>query len=406
MIVRGEPELVAAAHLVRRSSLGVHPQRVSELAGLEWDDAVSRVLDHRPTLDDAPSSDDLGDTVGWWVERMVEPETGLTDRLAWFWHSLLTTNANKVDENAMVAEQLDHIRANAIGNFRTLLHRYVKGGALLQYLDASYSMAANPNENLARELMELFTVGRGNYSEDDVRAAARALAGWVVQDGAVEFRREHAFIAPLIFMGTQAEWDTTMIVDHLCDHPATATRVASRLWDELVGVPLDDDGAAELGRWWQDQELEIGPLVERVLRDPAFADSRFSRPRSPIEWYCAVRSIIDIDDNIWLLENLGQVPYGPPNVAGWPRDGRWLNAGALVPRTSMVHNIDIASHLPRRSEAPLTTDQILDQCSLFELSPATIEALEAVADTPELPPEQAEVVRWRLALASPEFNLL
>ncbi len=405
LIDRGRPELAAAAHLVRRSSLGVHPERVAELAALDWDDAVGRVLDHRPSLDNAPSSDDLGDTIGWWVERMVEPETGLTDRLAWFWHGLLTTNANKVDDNAMVAQQLDHLRANALGNFRTLLQGYVSGGALLQYLDASYSMASNPNENLARELMEVFTVGRGHYTEDDVRAAARALAGWVVQDGSVEFRREHAFIAPLMFMDVQAEWDTVMIVDHLCDHPATAARVAARLWDELVGVPLDADGAAELGQWWQGQELEIAPLVERILRDPGFAQARFTRPRSALEWYCAVRSVIDIDNNIWLLENLGQIPYGPPNVAGWPRDGRWLNAGALLPRTSMVHNIDIASVLPLRSEAPLSTEEILDQCSLFEVSPATVDALDSVADTPELPPEQVEIVRWRLALSSPEFNL-
>ena len=96
---------------------------------------------------------------------MVEPDTGLRDRMAFFWHGLLTTNAWKVSTESLLAEQLDHLRTNALGNYRELLQGYVSGGALLEYLDASWSLASNPNENLARELMELFTVGRGHYDE-------------------------------------------------------------------------------------------------------------------------------------------------------------------------------------------------------------------------------------------------
>ena len=397
-----DPTLAAAAHLARRTSLGVHADRVADLADRPWDEAIDRVLDVGDDVDDAPATEDWGDTASWWLDRMTEPETGLRDRMAWFWHGLLTTNAYKVSETSLLAEQLDLFRHGGLGNFRDLLHGYVTGGALLNYLDASWSMASNPNENLARELMELFTIGRGHYSEDDVRAAARALAGWVVEDGEVEFRRENAFVAPLIYLGEQAEWDTAMVVDRLCDHPATAARLASRLWDDLVGQPLADDASTELGAWWQEQDLEIKPLVERILRDPAFADARLSRPKTGLEWYCGASSVLGFDDAFWYLESLGQMPYLPPNVAGWRNGDRWLSPGSLLARTSLLHSVDLRSEL---DSVGSTTADILDRCSIYEVSAETVAAIDAVAKTPDIDPETVELIRWRLALSSPEFNL-
>jgi uncharacterized protein (DUF1800 family) len=402
VIAPRDPTFAAAAHLVRRTSLGVHQGRVADLADRSWDDAIDRVLDVGDDVDDAPATEDWGDTASWWLDRMTEPETGLRDRMAWFWHGLLTTNAYKVSETSLLAEQLDHFRRDGLGNFRDLLHGYVTGGALLDYLDASWSMASNPNENLARELMELFTIGRGHYNEDDVRAAARALAGWVVQDGNVEFRRENAFIAPLIYLGEQAEWDTAMVVDRLCDHPATAVRLSSRLWNDLVGQPLADDAATDLGSWWQDQELEIAPLVERILRDPAFAEARLSRPKTGLEWYCGAASALGFDDAFWYLESLGQMPYLPPNVAGWPTGDRWLAPGSLLARASLLHSVDIRAGL---DGARSTTEEVLDRCAIHEVSADTVGAMNAVARTPEIDPDTANLVRWRLALSSPEFNL-
>ena len=402
----GDPSLAAAAHLVRRTSLGVDPSFVAELADRSWGDAIDRVLqaaDDDGNLASAPARvEDWADISSWWIDRMTDPGPGLRDRMAFFWHSLLTTNAWKVSEESLLAEQLDHLREHALGNFRDLLHGYVTGGALLDYLDASWSMASNPNENLARELMELFTVGRGHYSEDDVRAAARALAGWVVEDGEVDFRRENAFIAPLIYLGEQAEWDTAMIIDRLCDHPATASRLSARLWDHLVGAPLDEAAAEDLGRWWQGENLEIRPLVERILRDPAFAENRLSRPKSGLEWFCGVKSAIGFEDEIWYLQGLGQMPYLPPNVSGWPTGDRWLAPGSLLARSGFLHSIDLRSTMG----VATSTDEILTQCALHQVSPQTRAAMDGVAATPEIDPETAQLVRWRLALSSPEYQLL
>lgn len=408
-----DPERAAAAHLLRRTAMSVSSNRVDELAGLGHDDAVSRILEDRGPDgrddDRAPASDDTTDTISWWVDRMCHPDTGLTDRMAWFWHGLLTSSRHKASDSSLVAEQLDHLRANGRGEFRELLQGFVTTGALLDYLDGSGSTAARPNENLARELMELFTIGRGNYDENDVRAAARALAGWVVEDGEVEFRRENAFIAPLIFLGEQDDWDTGAVVDRLCDHPATAVRVAGRLWTDLTGSAPAAAAAVELGAWWQDRDLAIEPLLERILGDQAFIDGRRTRARTGLEWFCAARAAVGlgaepIGGDLWRLEQLGQLPYDPPNVGGWPRDDRWLSAGSLLARAGIVQDLD-AETIPAGID---TADQILDACAIHEVSATTFDAIEAVGRGPvaaDNDPVSIRLVRWRLALTSPEFHL-
>ncbi|MEM7321561.1 MAG: DUF1800 family protein [Actinomycetota bacterium] len=401
-----DPDRARAAHLLRRATLRVDQDRIDRFAGLSWTDGVTELLQEagNGAAGQVPApDDDWGQVVQWWLEQMVAPGSGIAERLTWFWHTLLTTHAGKVGDARLVADQLTVLRANATGNYRELLHAFVTSGALLEFLDASWSMASNPNENLGRELMELFTIGPGNYTQDDVRAAARALAGWVVEDGEVSWRREHAFVAPLLFRGVQDTWDTTKIVDHLCDQPETAANIAAMLWHHLLGTELTPDGAAELGRWWQDQELEILPLVERILTDPAAADARLNRPRTGLEWYCAAHSALGASQvSPWHLEPLDQVPYRPPNVGGWPADDRWLLPGSLLGRLSLLAEIDLDRVAHGRSG---TATEVLDRCGLYEISAATRAVIDAAAGHETLSPEAARLTTWRLALSSPEFQL-
>lgn len=407
-----------AAHILRRLTMTVHQERVDELSELSRDDAIRAALESgwenipaaaEDQLDQIPNEeDDWSEVSHWWVNQMTDPTNGITDRLTWFWHSLLTTNAYKVDGPELVATQLTLLRANSRGNFHDLLHKFVGSGALLQYLDASYSVASQPNENLGRELMELYTVGRGNYSQDDVRAAARALAGWVVEDGKIEFRPENAFIAPLVFMEEQKDWDTTSIVDRLCEHPATAARISGRMWRFLIGSDLPPDSAAELGRWWKGQDLEIEPLVERIVTDPSFFDSRMTRPRSAIEWFCATSVLNRPDDPIWALDGLGQAPFLPPTPAGWPDGDRWLATGSIGRRARYAHSLDlsnVASEHESSSPAEAVAD-VIQRCALHSLSPGTLKALESIVHDDEyLPINSAALARWRIALTCPEAHL-
>lgn len=406
-LIERDPERSQAAHLLRRTSLAVNAEQVDDLAGRSWDDSVAKVVDdaRSTVLEEPPRSEDWSDIAGWWVKQMVRSESGLHERLTWFWHTLLTTNAEKVSTAELIRRQLVGLRANAAGDYRTLLQTYVTGGALLEYLDASWSLASNPNENLGRELMELFTIGRGNYNEDDVRAAARALAGWVVEEGRVDWRREHAFVAPLLYRGVQDEWDTAKIVDHLCDQPETASNISSRLWSHFIGTELDPAAAAELGAWWQSRDLAILDLVERILSESLAAAERLSRPRTGLEWFTAFHSVtgIGVDtDSFWRLEELGQLPYYPPNVGGWPEGRRWLSPGSVLGRISMAVDLDPAEIDGGRSG---TTDDILNRCGLFEVTQETIDAIGGVRSSDDFPPDAAYRTKWRLALSSPEFNL-
>ncbi|MEM8924988.1 MAG: DUF1800 family protein [Actinomycetota bacterium] len=403
-LVERDPARSRVARLLRRTSLITDTNLIDELSGQSFDDAVSRVLDDSGDPG-RPPREDKGEIIKWWVERMASPSSGLYERMVWFWHTHLTTSHFDVSSDVLMSRQLELLRTHALGNFRDLLQGFVVDGALLQYLDGDGSVAANPNENLARELMELFTVGIGNYSEDDVRSASRALAGWVVdrETNEVRFERERSFIAPLLFRGRQGDFDTAMIVDHLCDEIATAAYVSNKLWHHLAGGWLDQESAIKLGTYWQQQDLEIRPLIEAIITHPQFEDQYFSRPRTGIEFYCALRSVTgaQLQEN-WHVRTLNQVPFEPPNVAGWPTDNRWLEPGSLLNRGSLLFDIG-------RDELyepmPGTVDYVLDRCALHSISQNTLDSLNRVGIGRELSEEDRALIRWRLVLSSPEFHL-
>jgi uncharacterized protein (DUF1800 family) len=403
-LVERDPARSRVTRLLRRTSFIIDNNLIDELSGRSYDEAVEQVLSDQGEVG-RPPREGKEEILNWWVDRMVSPSSGLYERMVWFWHTHLTTNHWNVSSEVLVSRQLELLRTHALGNFRQLLQGFVVDGALLQYLDGDGSEASNPNENLARELMELFTVGLGNHTEDDVRSAARALAGWVVdrETNEVRFERERAFIAPLLFRGKQADFDTAMIVDHLCDDVATAAYVSNKMWHHLAGGWLDSDRAVELGRWWQERDLEIRPLVEAILTHPQFEDSYYSRPRTGLEFYTTLTTVTGVRPDLpYSLRRLGQVPYEPPNVAGWPTDNRWLEPGSMLNRGSMVFSFDFDDIY---EPMPGTVDHVLDRCGLFAVTQGTLDALNRVGIGRDLSEEARARIRWRLALSSPEFQL-
>lgn len=403
-LVDRDPAKSRVARLLRRTSLITDTDLIQEFSGQPWDEVIVTVLSDEGDVG-RPPREDRQEIMTWWVERMMAPGSGLYERMVWFWHTHLTTNHNDTSADVLMSRQLELLRTHALGNFRDLLQAFVIDGALLQYLDGDGSEASRPNENLARELMELFTVGIGNYSEDDVRTAARALAGWRVdrETDEVTFDRERAFIAPLLFRGKQANFDTAQIVDHLCDDLATAAYITNKLWHHLAGGWMDENSAVEMGRWWQSQNLEIRPLIERILTDPQFEHSYFGRPRTGLEFYGALRTTTGVPLDVRnSLRALGQVPFEPPNVAGWPTDNRWLEPGSMLNRGSLIFSIGFDEYYEPQ---PGTVEYVLDRCALHSATPATLDALNRVGLDGEYSEEQRAEIRWRLALSSPEFQL-
>ncbi len=384
----------------------VNLDRVNDLAGREWADAVQAVVDAPPIGGDAPASEESDDTVEWWTARLTDPAAGLHDRMTFFWHTVLTTHRWASGDQALLPTQLNLLRTHALGNFRQLLQGFVIDGALIKYLNADSNTARRPNENLARELMELFSVGVGHYGEDDVRAAALAIGGWRV-DGdtnAVYHDPERAHGQPVTFLGENRTWDIAAVVDRLCDHPATAARISSLLWYHLVGTRLDAAGASELGAFWQGQNLEIRPLVTRILNDPAFRANHYNRPRSGFEFFAALQALAGFDvEEKWRPRSVGQALYEPPNVAGWPDGDRWLTPDSMLRRSNLLFSFDLPARIPGALEAGV--DEILDRCGLFVVSQGTLDTLTNVTSSPSYGEEGVAQLRWRIALSSPEFQL-
>ena len=382
------------------------PELIRNLVGMTREEAVAAIMAGPTSTARATPAEKSEETVTWWLRQIGAPESGLHERMSFFWHTLIPTHRYSVNHQQLVATQLNMIRDNALGGYRNLLQGFVVDGAMIKYLDADSSTAERPNENLARELMELFTTGIGHYTETDVRQAALAMTGWRVDRDtyAVYFDQERAHQEPVTFLGDSRKWDVASITDRLCDHPATAARISSLLWYHLTGKRLNPGAAGELGVWWQDQSLQIRPLVERILLSDDFWADHYARPRSGFEYFAAVQNILGLDPTkLWQARDLGQQLYEPPNVGGWPDGDRWLNPDSMLRRSQTMFSVDFREV---SGGTTATLDEILDRCGIYVVSDETMAALNAYTDPTDIGEEGVVQLQWRIALSSPEFHLL
>jgi uncharacterized protein (DUF1800 family) len=296
--------------------------------------------------DAAVSAGDPARLKAWWVYRMLFGPDPLGERLALMWHNHFATSNAKVDDLAAMRRQNELFRALGRNLFGELLTAVVRDPALLLWLDAPANRKEHPNENLGRELMELFTIGIGHYSEGDVKNAARALTGWTVEDG--EFRDVPARhdAGGKAILGKKGAWKGEDLLKILLEQPATAQRLAVRLGEQFFGDGVLNktslDALAELLRR---NNLRVGRAVETILRSRAFfAEKNLgTRVVSPVEYVIsAVRALemlepppstVALADWMTLL---GQDLFYPPNVFGWPGGRSWINTRSVVGRANCV----------------------------------------------------------------------
>jgi uncharacterized protein (DUF1800 family) len=418
-------EAARMASLLRRATFGPFPGQVDAHldAGRDARDVVDDLLStpaipFTPPHDiDVPLSATSPPELGaptlqrWWVERMASDEAGLHEKLMWFWHGHFTTNASKANY-LLLWHQLRTIHEHALGNFRDLAKAMVVDPAMLMWLDGADSKIDAPNENLGRELMELFTLGRGHYSEDDVRAAARSLAGWTIDFDRAEARFIPAFgpTEPDRFLGRTTRWTPQSLVDHILEQPATGPFVVRKLWRSFIGGPVDESLVATWADRFRSTGYEIRPLVATMLESLAWSRTEATRERSAIEWALAALRALGVAPtsvNTADIQSLGQAPYDPPNVAGWPDGDTWVSPASTFARASFVarYSEDPDAHAAawganRRD----TVDAVLDRCSLFEVSASTTAGLRSLAQTVG-PGAEGRLVLLQAALLSPEFAL-
>lgn len=403
-------ELAAVAHVLRRTTFGPFPGQVEAAAGLGAAGVIEAVLGAAPLVPGEPvfDEDDAAGTdgaVGKWLGLMRDPSAGLHEKLVWFWHGHFTSSHDKADAWALMWRQHLVLRTHALGNFRELAHAMTVDAAMLQWLDGDGSTAAAPNENHGRELMELFTIGRGPYGQGDVRAAALALSGWTVtDDGRASFDAAGGNPRETVLLGRPVR-TAHDVVDVLCDRPECARFIAAKLYLFLVGRPASDQRVGELAAVFAAARLEIRPLVEAIVRDPEFTTAVYERPRYPIEWTTAAFAVCEIKDVARAFDTLtalGQAPFYPPNVAGWPPGMRWLDPGAAVLRAELA--VD-APALPAIANAPDPVTAVLTRAGIYEPTPETLTAAKDLAFALRRDPQAQAAALLGFVLTTPEFIL-
>jgi uncharacterized protein (DUF1800 family) len=282
----------------------------------------------------------------WWVYRMLFGPDPLAERLTLLWHNHFATSNLKVNDLGAMWRQNELFRELARAPFGKLLDRAVRDPALLVWLDAQANRKAHPNENLGRELMELFTLGLGPFSEADVKEAARALTGWSVVDG--EFREVPAQHdeGEKTILGRRGRWRTGDLVRILLDHPATADRLATRICELFLGEGIiDAAGVRALAAALREHNLDIGWATETVLRSETFFAERNlgNRILSPVEYLVGTVRALELFDpppsTLLLAEwstRLGQDLFYPPNVFGWPGGRAWITTRSVIARANFA----------------------------------------------------------------------
>ncbi len=412
------------AHVLRRCAIAPTPATVSRFASSAPDprSAANAALDWVLSAAPRPIQPPQINRDGWeanlvgWTTNLRSADAGLHERMTWFWHGHFPVGGGKVGNLPMMHANQQLLRTHAMGNFSTLLHQLLNDPATLIMLDLAGSSVAAPNENFARELMELFTTGPGVYTEDDVKAAALALAGIEVDYDTAKITRnpERALGGEVVFLGRRGRLSPEDVIDTVLAHEATAPFVAGKIHHHLAGVQPSPEIRADLANIFRTSGWEIKPVVERIVRSEAFLESRLNRPKFPIEWWVGAlgsllpyRSGESTDVNTWFLHDLNQMPNDPPNVAGWPISNRWLSSDQQLARASYVRSTSWRCAplvVPAGGDLVSAT---LARCSLYEVSDRTLNVLRNAAIAVAGQADELTISRRLItaALCSPEFAL-
>jgi uncharacterized protein (DUF1800 family) len=285
----------------------------------------------------------------WWLREMVQTPSPLSERMTLFWHNHFVSSLKKVKSPQLMLSQNQLLRRHAIGNFADLLHAIAVNPAMLIYLDGQNNRKKNPNENFAREVMELFTLGENNgYGEQDIREAARAFTGWAVdrKTGAFIFRKKHHDNSSKTFLGHRGAFDGKNIIDILLAQRRVSEHISAKLWLAFVGAPANRATIKNLAYQFRQSDYDIPTLLRTVLLSPEFRapETRGNMIKAPVDlivgpirFFGADR--IELNKVPQVLKSLGQDLFNPPNVKGWPGGRAWVTTGSLATRNQFLKRV-------------------------------------------------------------------
>jgi hypothetical protein len=303
----------------------------------------------------------------WWASRMLATPRPLEEKLTLFWHGHFATGENKVRDYRMMLQQNRMLRANASGRLPDLLIGILKDPAMLVYLDNGENVKSHPNENFGRELLELFSMGVGNYTEHDVREAARAFTGWTNDVLAYKFDAAQHDFGEKTFLGQKGPFNGDDIIRIILEQPVTGEFVAAKIYRYFVREDISPAVKAQLGRVFKQSGYQIKPLMTRILLSKDFYSpaSYATQIKSPAHLVVStyrkmgLREMPTVPDFGRMTGGLGQSLFDPPNVAGWAGGRTWITPATLLQRGNMFRDVlfpDIKNFRPP-DRAMSATDQ-------------------------------------------------
>ncbi len=358
---RQKLSLEDAAHLLRRAAFGGTPAQIRALEGQTPESAVEKLMDYsleemkenpfNPN-DALKNNQELRVTQLRWLFEMFHSPTPMRERMAFFWHGHFPIGTDKVRAPDALAQYVKTLRTHALDKFETLTLETVKTPAMLRYLDNDLNKKGKPNENLGRELFELFTLGIGNYSEADVKESARSLTGWSF-GGADKHKdqviREFVFNAKehddgsKTVLGQSGKFGGADIVRIASAHHATPRYIGKKIWEAFVAPDPSTEELEDLASVWEGSGGDLRQMMTRLLSSDTFYRRKNMVIRSPLEH--AVNSVralgLPIQEQKFYegalnnLNGLGQAPLSPPNVSGWEGGRSWVSDGSLLTRMQM-----------------------------------------------------------------------
>ena len=409
-----------AAHLYRRAAFGATPADIERALDEGLEATVDRLLDLNVSNDAldarlARQTDlDLtkfGGILRWWAIRLVWSARPLEERMTLFLHDHFATAISKVGQPEPMLEQNQLLRRHALGNFTTLTTDIARDTAMLIWLDNRTNVKDHPNENFGRELLELFLLGHGNYSEEDVASAAKAFTGWTIS----RQTRRFAFVDRLhdhsqkTFLARTGDWDGDDIVSMACGEEAHARFLAEKLYFFFVHEHAGESVLERFANVYRDAGTELKPLVRAILTSEEMYSEHvlWSKVKSPADHAITALRQLAIDDDRaarvagTAMSAEGQTLFNPPDVAGWDGGMQWINSASLLTRMNfgapLLNWFDPARFLEGSSwsTAAELVDVYLDRLGPLDVPASTRAALEGyVAPGGALP--SGSTLTWRM----------
>ncbi len=351
-------ERVKIAHLLRRAGFGASPRELAEYQALGLSGAVDRLVNYEqvPNVELEVRLNEQGldlsdplDLRRWWVLRMVHTARPLEEKMVLFWHGLLTSSLAKAMPPLMLAQN-QFFRAHALDDFPSILKGISRDPAMMRWLDLETNRKGHANENFARELMELFTLGVGNYTEQDVREVARAFTGWALDRSNPEapawyFNQNQHDSGLKTILGQTGAFTGDDAIDIIVRQPAAARFISTKLFRFFAYPDPEPEVIDDLAATFTSSGFSIRAVVQRILSSDAFFSDRAYRAiiKSPTDLVVGTARTLELETIgtplVQAIDAMGQTLLLPPNVAGWPGGPAWMGTGAWLARMNFANRV-------------------------------------------------------------------